>query len=164
MSVKQLLDDRWQTTGWSRSKLLISDRSAMGPHPKLHMSASNQNVKIRSHRDLIAWQKAMDLVVNVYILSRSFPPDELYALTKQVRRAVTSVPANIAEGQGRRSGREFHQFLALARGSLMELDTHLEVAFRVGYIKNEELLKIQKDLNEVGRILNGLMRSISASN
>ena len=128
------------------------------------MSASNQNVKIKSHRDLIAWQKAMDLVVNVYILSKSFPPDELYALTKQVRRAVTSVPANIAEGQGRRLGREFHQFLANARGSLMELDTHLEVAFRVGYIKNEELLNIQKDLNEVGRILNGLMRSISASN
>jgi four helix bundle protein len=126
--------------------------------------SANQNVKIRSHRDFIAWQKAMDLVVNVYILSKSFPPDELYALTKQVRRAVTSVPANIAEGQGRRLGREFHQFLANARGSLMELDTHLEVACRVGYIKNEELLKIQKDLNEVGRILNGLMRSISASN
>ena len=128
------------------------------------MSARIQNVKIRSHRDLIAWQKAMDLVVNVYILSKSFPPDELYALTKQVRRAVTSVPANIAEGQGRRLGREFHQFLANARGSLMELDTHLEVAYRVGYIKSEELLIIQKDLNEVGRILNGLMRSISASN
>lgn len=128
------------------------------------MSTSNQNVKIKSHRDLIAWQKAMDLVVNVYSLSKSFPPDELYALTKQVRRAVTSVPANIAEGQGRRLGREFHQFLANARGSLMELDTHLEIAFRVGYIKNEELLSIQKDLNEVGRILNGLMRSILASN
>lgn len=127
------------------------------------MSTSNQNVKIRSHRDLIAWQKAMDLVVKVYSLSKSFPPDELFALTKQVRRAVTSVPANIAEGQGRRLGREFHQFLANARGSLMELDTHLEVAFRVGYIRNEELLNIQKDLNEVGRILNGLMRSISAS-
>ena len=128
------------------------------------MSASNQNVKIRSHRDLIAWQKAMDLVVNVYSLSKSFPPEELYALTKQVRRAVTSVPANIAEGQGRRLGREFHQFLANARGSLMELDTHLEVALRVGYIKSEQHLAIQKDLNEVGRILNGLMRSISASN
>ena len=128
------------------------------------MSANNQNVKIRSHRDLIAWQKAMDLVVNVYSLSKSFPQEELYALTKQVRRAVTSVPANIAEGQGRRLSREFHQFLANARGSLMELDTHLEVAFRVGYIKSEQLLNIQRDLNEVGRILNGLMRSISASN
>ena len=132
--------------------------------PKLHMSARNQNVKIRSYRDLIAWQKAMDLVVNVYSLSKTFPPEELYALTKQVRRAVTSVPANIAEGQGRRLPREFHQFLANARGSLMELETHLEVAFRVGYIKSEQLLDIQHDLNEVGRILNGLMRSISASN
>lgn len=106
----------------------------------------------------------MDLVINVYRLSKTFPPEELYSLTKQVRRAVTSVPANIAEGQGRRLAREFHQFLANARGSLMELDTHLEVAFRVGYIESEQHLAIQKDLNEVGRILNGLMRSISASN
>ena len=128
------------------------------------MATSNQNVKIRSHRDLIAWQKAMDLVINVYRLSKTFPPEELYSLTKQVRRAVTSVPANIAEGQGRRLAREFHQFLANARGLLMELDTHLEVAFRVGYIESEQHLAIQKDLNEVGRILNGLMRSISASN
>ena len=128
------------------------------------MAVGNQNVKIRSHRDLIAWQKAMDLVINVYKLSKTFPPEELYALTKQVRRAVTSVPANIAEGQGRRLAREFHQFLGNARGSLMELDTHLEVAFRVGYINSEQQLAIQRDLNEVGRILNGLMRSISASN
>ena len=77
------------------------------------MAASNQNAKIRSHRDLVAWQKAMDLVINVYKLTKTFPPEELYALTKQVRRAVTSVPANIAEGQGRRLAREFHRFLEM---------------------------------------------------
>src|SRR5688572_6088315 len=126
--------------------------------------SANQNVKIRSHRDLIAWQKAMDLVVNVYILSKSFPPDELYALTKQVRRAVTSVPANIAEGQGRRLGREFHQFLANARGSLLELDTHLELALRIGYLNVEQHTAIRAKLDEVGRLLNGLMRSISSEN
>ena len=106
----------------------------------------------------------MDLVIKVYSLTKSFPAEDLYALTKQVRRAVTSVPANIAAGQGRRMAREFHQFLANARGSLMELDPHLEVALRVGYIRSEQHIAIQQDLNEVGRILNGLMRSISASN
>lgn len=119
--------------------------------------------KIRSHRDLIAWQKAMNLVTRVYGLTKTFPHEEIYGLTKQTRRAAASVPANIAEGQGRRLKREFHQFLANARGSLMELDRHLELAFRVGYIKSEQHLAIQKDLNEVGRILNGLMRSIKAS-
>lgn len=119
--------------------------------------------KIRSHRDLIAWQKAMNLVTRVYGLTKTFPHEEIYGLTKQTRPAAASVPANIAEGQGRRLKREFHQFLANARGSLMELDRHLELAFRVGYIKSEQHLAIQKDLNEVGRILNGLMRSIKAS-
>ena len=120
-------------------------------------------LKIRSHRDLIAWQKAMNLVTQVYGLTKTFPHEEIYGLTKQTRRAAASVPANIAEGQGRRLKREFHQFLGNARGSLMELDTHLELAFRVGYIKSEQHLAIQRDLNEVGRILNGLMRSIKAS-
>ena len=105
----------------------------------------------------------MNLVTRVYGLTKTFPHEEIYGLTKQTRRAAASVPANIAEGQGRRLKREFHQFLANARESLMELDTHLELAFRVGYIKSEQHLAIQKDLNEVGRILNGLMRSIKAS-
>ena len=106
----------------------------------------------------------MNLVTQVYGLTKRFPHEEVYGLTRQTRRAAASVPANIAEGQGRRLKKEFHQFLANARGSLMELDTHLELALRVGYIKREEHLAIQKDLNEVGRILNGLMRSIISSN
>lgn len=115
---------------------------------------------IRSHRDLIVWQKAMTLVTNVYGLTKSFPRDEIYGLTSQTRKAAASIPANIAEGQGRRLSGEFHQFLAHSRGSLMELDTHLEVACRVGYVSEEQLKSIQNDLNEVGRLLNGLMRSI----
>lgn len=88
---------------------------------------------IRSHRDLIVWQKAMALVTNVYGLTKAFPRDEIYGLTSQTRRAAASVPANIAEGQGRRLSGEFHQFLANSRGSLIELDTHLELACRVGF-------------------------------
>jgi four helix bundle protein len=100
------------------------------------MSAVSQQIKIKSHRDLIAWQKAMVLVTDVYALTKEFPREEMYGLTSQIRRAAASVPANIAEGQGRCYGREFHQFLGNARGSLMELDTHLELAFRVGYLSD----------------------------
>lgn len=98
-------------------------------------------------------------MTNVYGLTKAFPRDEIYGLTSQTRRAAASVPANIAEGQGRRLSGEFHQFLANSRGSLIE-DTHLELVCRVGYLSDEQHQAIQKDLNEVGRLLNGLMRSI----
>ena len=105
----------------------------------------------------------MDLVVRVYRATDNFPKDERYGLTSQIRRAVTSVPANIAEGQGRRLAKEFLYFLSNARGSLWELDTHLESAARLGFLRPEvhEELRLQQD--EVGRILNGLMRSVSNS-
>jgi four helix bundle protein len=115
---------------------------------------------IRSHRDLIVWQKAMDLVVNVYRDTEAFPKTETYGLTSQIRRAVTSIPANIAEGQGRRLPGEYLYFLANARGSLSELDTHLEVALRIQYLSTERHLLLLDQLQEVGRVLNGLMRSL----
>lgn len=108
------------------------------------------------------WQKAMALVTDVYDLTKAFPREEIYGLSAQTRRAAVSVPANIAEGQGRRLGREFHQFLGNARGSLMELDTHLELALRISYISVEQHTAIRAKLDEVGRVLNGLMRSIAA--
>jgi len=83
--------------------------------------------QIKSHRDLIVWQKAMNLVESVYEATASFPKEETYALTSQIRRAVVSVPSNIAEGQGRRMAKEYLYFLANARGSLLELDTQLEI-------------------------------------
>jgi len=126
------------------------------------MSVAAQPTRIKSHRDLIVWQKAMVLVTDVYSLTKTFPREEIYGLTSQTRRAAASVPANIAEGQGRRLGREFHQFLGNARGSLMELDTHLELALRVGYISMEQHAAIRAKLDEVGRVLNGLMRSITS--
>jgi four helix bundle protein len=118
---------------------------------------------VRSHRDLIVWQKAMDLVVTVYRATECFPKAETYGLTSQIRRAVTSIPANIAEGQGRRLTKEFVYFLANARGSLWELDTHLESATRLGFLSSDTHLELQIQLDEVGRILNGLMRSVSNS-
>jgi len=121
---------------------------------------ADKKSEIKSHRDLIAWQKAMDLVVETYKVSRDFPKEELYGLTSQMRRAAVSVPANIAEGQGRRLSGEFIHFLGNARGSLLELDTHLEIALRLGYIEQENYQPVQDQIQEVGRILNGLLRSI----
>ena len=116
--------------------------------------------RIKSHRDLIVWQKAMDLVVNVYAVTEGFPRTETYGLISQIRRATSSVPANIAEGQGRRLPGEFLQFLGTARGSLWELDTHLELALRLGYLSTEEHLFLNESAAEVARLLNGLMRAI----
>ena len=104
------------------------------------MSASFQ-APIKSHRDLIVWQKAMDLVVLIYKATEAFPKHELYGLTSQLRRAAASIPANIAEGQGRRSKPEFCQFLGNARGSLLELDTHLELALRLRIFDNQSARK-----------------------
>ncbi len=117
---------------------------------------------IKSHRDLIAWNKAMELVVRVYRATRDFPKEELYGLTSQIRRSVVSVPANIAEGQGRRHRREFQQFLGHARGSLLELETHLEVALRLDYLEAEEYRRIRNLTVEVGRLINGLIRSLTS--
>jgi len=105
----------------------------------------------------------MDLVVTVYRATETFPRTETYGLTSQIRRAVTSIPANIAEGQGRRLTKEFVYFLANARGSVWELDTHLESATRLGYLSPDTHHEIQSQLDEVGRMLNGLMRSVSNS-
>jgi four helix bundle protein len=118
---------------------------------------------IRSHRDLIVWQKAMDLVVSVYRESDSFPRTEVYGLISQVRRAAVSVPANIAEGQGRRLVGEYIQFLGNARGSLLEVDTHLEIAARLGFISADTHLTLAEQLKEVRKLLNGLMRSLESS-
>jgi four helix bundle protein len=121
----------------------------------------SEDGKIKSHRDLIVWQKAMDLTVEIYQITKMFPKEELYGLTSQIRRSSSSIAANIAEGQGRRLSGEFKQFLGIARGSLLELETHIELAFRVGYITKEHFVKLQGIISEVGRILNGLMRSLN---
>ena len=86
-----------------------------------------------SYEDLEVWQRAMDLVVDCYDLTRSFPQTEQFGLTAQLQRAAVSVPANIAEGQARRHTREFLRYLTIARGSLAELETHIQIAKRLGY-------------------------------
>ncbi len=113
-----------------------------------------------SYRDLIAWQKSISLVTDLYRLTRCFPKDEIYGLTSQIRRAAVSIPANIAEGQGRLSTGEFRQFLGHARGSLFELESHTLIAQNLGYLPEQEANKIVARVHELGRVVNGLLKSL----
>jgi len=114
----------------------------------------------RSYKDLIAWQKAMDLVTATYRATAAFPKEEQFGLTSQLRRAAVSIPSNIAEGQGRLSENEFRHFLGQARGSLMEVETQLQISQNLGYTKPAQLNDLLNACGEVGRILNGLLASI----
>ena len=114
----------------------------------------------KNYRDLIAWQKAMDLVEEVYKLTRDFPKEEVYALTSQMRRAAVSIPSNIAEGEGRRSSNEFGHFLSIAHGSLRELETQIMIARRLAYLTDAQTQTLISMTEEVGRLLNGLANSL----
>lgn len=115
---------------------------------------------VESFRDLIAWQKAMDLVVDVYRVTAGFPGDERYGLTGQVRRAAVSIPSNIAEGQGRGPCQDFVRFLGVARGSLQEVDTQLELSARLGFLPAADRARLAGAIAELFRLLKGLARSI----
>ncbi len=117
-------------------------------------------MQINSYRDLQVWQKAMDAVVECYKLTREFPKDELYGLTSQLRRAAVSVAANIAEGHARPHTAEFLQFIGIAYGSLSELQTHIEIAKRLGYLATQSAATVLTTTNEIGRMLNGLENSL----
>jgi four helix bundle protein len=122
------------------------------------MSRREEAVK-QSFRDLLVWQKAMTLVTQVYGVTESFPREELYGLTSQIRRAAVSVPSNIAEGQARPTRGEFRQFLGHAKGSLAELETQLLIAENLGFFREPNNLSSQ--VAEVGRMLSGLMTSLA---
>ena len=116
---------------------------------------------LQHYRELIVWQKAMDLVEAVYRATNDFPKTEIYGLTSQIRRATISVPSNIAEGQGRKTTRDFLHFLSVARGLLMEVETQLTVAERLGYIEKQLETTLLAVTAEVGRLLNGLSNSLN---
>jgi four helix bundle protein len=113
----------------------------------------------RSYRDLVAWQKAMKFVTAIYEVTQRFPSEERYGLTNQLRRASVSVPSNIAEGQVF-SQKEFHHFLSMARGSLVEIETQLLIARNLKYLEPAEAEDLLATADELGRILNGLISSI----
>lgn len=112
-----------------------------------------------SYQNLEAWKKGMEIVKEAYLISKSFPPEEIYALTSQVKRAAVSVPSNVAEGLGRNYKKDTIQFLHIARGSLYELETLLIVAKMDNYIKEENVMTCILLIEEEKKILNGLIKS-----
>ncbi len=119
--------------------------------------------EINSYKDLRVWQLGMEIACDCYGLTKDFPKEELYGMTSQIRRAATSIPANIAEGYGRDSRGEYTQFLRIAQGSLKELETHLILVERVGIAARDSTSSLQIRCDEVGRMLRSLIRSIQSS-
>ena len=120
-------------------------------------SRKQYSVKKQGYENLLVWQQAMDLVVDVYDLTKKFPRQEVYALTDQVKRCAVSIPSNIAEGASRNYAKEFVQYLFIALGSAAELETQLRIAERVGYIQSAEI--IEDKIIPIKKMLNALIKS-----
>lgn len=114
----------------------------------------------QSYRQLIAWQKAMNFVMEVYKVTKTFPRDETYGLASQLRRAAIAIPTSIAEGQARYSSNEFFHSLGRARGALVEVETQLIISRNLGYFDPERGQQLLDKATEVGKILNGLVAAI----
>jgi four helix bundle protein len=114
----------------------------------------------QSYRELIAWQKAMSFVMDVYKITKTFPREEVFGLASQTRRAAVAIPTNIAEGQARFTANDFFYFLGRARGALVEVETQLMIAQNLGYIAPEEGQKSLDKASELGKVLNGLIGAI----
>jgi len=121
---------------------------------------STTRATIESHRDLVVWQKSMDLAVAAYRFTDAFPVHERYGLTSQIRRSSASIPANIAEGYGRESAGAYAQQLKVAQGSLKEFETHVELAHRIGMVDESTLSNVLKNSEEIGKMLRSLIRAI----
>jgi four helix bundle protein len=119
-----------------------------------------KNHTIVDCRDLIVWQRSMELCEAVYAATTSFPEEEKYGIVAQMRRAAVSIPSNIAEGQGRLVGKDFRRFLGIARGSLRELETQTLLARRIGYHSSEAEKHLLDLMEEVSRMLNSLIKSL----
>jgi four helix bundle protein len=117
-------------------------------------------LEIKSHKDLKVWQESMDLVVEIYKLTKFFPKEEQFGLTSQMRRSSISIPSNIAEGAGRKGSKEFNRFLYIALGSLAEIETQLEIAYRLNYIENNS--EINEKIIYIRRMLTKLIKSLNS--
>lgn len=119
---------------------------------------------IKSYKDLLIWQKGIEIVADLYQLVESFPKEELYALTSQLKRAAVSVPSNIAEGYGRNSTQSYIHFVSISRGSLFELETQLLVAQKLKFIKNETLFSnIMNQITEETKMINSFITKLESS-
>ena len=117
--------------------------------------------EIKSYKDLLIWQKGIKIVSLVYQLAKSFPQEELYALTSQLKRAAVSVPSNIAEGYGRNTDKSFSHFLDISRGSLFEIETQLHIANELGFITNKDLYDdILSQIEEESKMINAFSKTL----
>lgn len=125
----------------------------------------NQNLQnmttIRSYRDLIVWQKSMKLVTEIYKVTKSFPSEELYSLTNQLRRCAVSIPSNIAEGYGRRSTLDYKRFLQIAVSSIFELQTQIEIASNLKYLSSELFGNLSNTAKEIELMLLSLINKLN---
>ncbi len=113
------------------------------------------------YSDLVVWQKAMDLVTDIYRLTATFPNEEKFGLSSQARRAAVSIPSNIAEGHGRKASGAYLNHISIALGSLMELETQVQIALRLGFLSQDETSSLLTRTDEIGKMLSGLKKSIS---
>ena len=112
----------------------------------------------RAHKELDVWKLSMELVVDIFQVVDMFPKKELFGLSMQMKRCAVSIPSNIAEGAGRKTKREFRNYLYIAQGSLNELDTQLEIARKLGYLKEDKYKELQEKILRVGQMLSGLIK------
>lgn len=119
--------------------------------------------EIKDFKDLVVWQRAMDLVAEVYQVVKKLPKEELYALSDQIRRAVISIPSNIAEGYGRNSSKEFSHFISIAKGSKSELETQLLLCVKIDYLKESDIQNMMYLIDQVGKMLYSLQKKLTVN-
>jgi four helix bundle protein len=118
-------------------------------------------LKIKNYQELNIWKRSVEIAIEIYNTSKNFPKEELYGLTSQIRRASVSIPSNIAEGFTRYHNKEFRQFLYVSLGSCAEVETQLFIAQRLNYIDQEKASKLVKELGEIGKMINNLIKKIN---
>lgn len=118
--------------------------------------------KIKSYKELRIWQKGIEIVKDIYVLTKTFPKEELYGLVSQMRRSAISVPSNIAEGFKRYHSKEYSQFLHISLGSIAELETQLTIAMELGFLKNEDkiMIEVSEKLDHVSRMISVLLNKL----
>ena len=120
--------------------------------------------EIKSYKDLLIWQKGIDISIKLYELVEDFPKEEMYALASQLKRAAVSIPSNIAEGYGRNSTQSYIHFVSISRGSLFELETQLIVAQKLKFIKNERLFSdLMNQITEESKMINSFINKLESS-
>ena len=125
------------------------------------MGQNSITMMIKSYQDLIVWQKAMELVISVYEVTRNFPREERYGLSNQLRRAAVSIPSNIAEGHARKSRAAYRNFLSIASGSLAEVETQIILARKLGYMDQATMEQLRGGTTEIGKMLNTLLQKLA---